>query len=105
MRKKVERKYYSKDKKFYFLTVGKDMVGIFNDVGDVLDRIIFRDLDMCKSIFNDELYLFRWFKNKGFILGYKIANNDIDIKNALVFSLEKLVGINYVNLWEGLDLK
>ena len=103
MGKAVEKRYYNKEDTMYISMLGKDFLGVFDKEENHISFITNKFLDMGKLVLNNETYVVRAFRRKGFCLLFRLKENNIELNDSIIFALhgEK---INYVNLWEGLDL-
>ena len=57
---------------------------------------------MFKWSFNNEIYIIRWFKRKGFCAFYKISNNNVNLKEPEIWSIPESKE-QFHKWWEGLE--
>ena len=103
MGKAVEKRYYNKEDTMYLSMSGNNFLGLFDLEGNCISLVTDKFLDMGKLVLNNETYVVRAFRRKGICLLFKLKENDIKLNDSIVFALHG-TKINYVNLWEGLDL-
>ena len=100
--------YYNKAKSMYLKMSGNMFLGIYNKDNEFCGVVMDKCDDMFKWSFNDEIYIIRWFKRKGFCAFYKITNNDINLREAEVWAVPDNAGEQYKwwKQWEdwGIDV-
>ena len=101
--KRIEHKYFNKEKTFYLLMNSTSFSGCFDKDNNRIDEYLGQKIDMYKVRINKNIYLIRILNRKGIGLVFEISNSDIDLSNPKVFMCISEKGKPYLDHWKEID--